>query len=211
MPASRQVSPQPRRAPQRPSSADASSPGLLEILQEQQATVKDLLAMAQQKHDYILQRQPSQLAELVSQETETAHRLARLEEARRLWGSRLGLDPDGSLETWLEHLPPAEREAITREARQLRQLASSLAAQNALNQALLQQEMAYIEFAVNMLRGPDPADLTYGPPGSQGTAAAAPGTGGPGAPGTGSSSPQGAGSPGAGSQGLGRSLFDFQA
>lgn len=210
MPTSRPAS-QPRLFRQREDASArplpaGSSDGLVEILQRQQAILQDLLALAEEKRALILNRQASRVAALLGDESAAAQELARLEEARRSWGGRRGLDPDGSLDAWLQHLPEPERHAVIEAARQLRELASRLAAQNAVNQALLQQELAYIEFAVNILRGPDPADMIYGPP-AHGTANAA-GVDGRSAQGTGSSVPQG---PGTGSQAVGRSLFDFQA
>lgn len=154
-------------------------------------TMERLEALARQKRDRIAARDGAGLVKVLEEEAELAEALARAEERRQEMADELGL-ADVPFEQWREAVPPAAWPVLYGLGGRLRELTRVLAAHQAAIDGLVQQQLAYVQFALGALTGPQAADYVYRPP--------AAGDGGAGAAG---------GRPG--STATERSLFDLKA
>src|SRR5690554_43748 len=154
-------------------------------------TMERLEALARQKKERIAARDGAGLVKVLQEEAELAEALARAEERRQELAGELGL-ADLPFDRWQDAVPPGTWPAFEGLGRRLRELTRTLAAHQAAIDGLIQQQLAYVQFALSALTGPQAADYVYGPP--------AAGDGGAGAAG---------GRPG--STATERSLFDLKA
>jgi len=171
--------------------AEASFEGFCDHLRSMVGTMERLELLAREKRERIAARDGAGLVKVLEEEAELAEALARAEERRQEMAEALGLG-GVPFAQWRRAVPPAMWPSLEGLGERLRELTRSLAAHQAVVEGLVEQELAYIQFALSALTGPQAADYMYGP-----SAAGVSGTGaGPGRPGAG---------------GTGRSLFDLKA
>lgn len=149
--------------------------------------------LAEEKQRLIMERRGRELVPLLEEEAQVAQEVARLEEERQALVQRLGVAGEGGpASAWLERIPAGLQPRMRELVGQLRERVERLAAQNAVNESLLREELAYVRFALETLAGPSAEDFVYRP-GDIATGGTHPGR--EGAP------------PG---DGAGRPLFDFK-
>src|SRR5690606_16825126 len=128
-------------------------------------------------------RDGAALSSLLEDEARVAEALARLEEERMALAEELGWAgswgpageeggppgpeapprPGQTLSDWLQQVPAEDQEPLREQVRGLRTLMERLAAQNEVNKGLLKEQLAYIQFALEVLMGPSAADFVYSP------------------------------------------------
>lgn len=155
--------------------AESSFDRFRDHLRSMVGTMERLEALARQKRERIAARDGAGLVKVLEEEAELAEALARAEERRQAMAEELGL-AGVPFEQWREAVPPAAWLALEGIGRRLRELTRALAAHQAAIDGLVQQQLAYVQFALSALTGPQAADYVYGPPAAgDGGAGAAPG------------------------------------
>jgi len=142
---------------------------LMGCLDELIEAFRKLLRLAEEKQQRIMRRDGPGLVSLVEQQAEAAEQLGRLEERRAQLAERAGWE--GNASQWVAELPAPLRQQADAKLATLRELADRLSHQHAVNERLLEEELAYIRFALDVLEGPQAEDVTYGPDAGEGRSA----------------------------------------
>lgn len=144
-----------------PQQAEKLAAELIGCLDELIEAFHKLLRLAEEKQERIMRRDGPGLVSLVEQQAQAAEHLGQVEERRAQLAERAGWQGNGA--QWVEALPSPLRQQADGKLAALRELAQRLADQNAVNERLLEEELAYIRFALDVLEGPQAEDMTYGP------------------------------------------------
>lgn len=128
---------------------------LVAVLKKENAILRDLIALSEEKQSQIndaqeVQRIASEEQQLLTQLEETEDERAMLYDA---------VASGVKIEEWLVRLEPDQQEVLVPLITDLAENLGRLQSLNHLNQQLLEESLAYVQFSLNMLTD-DPA-LTY--------------------------------------------------
>ncbi|MBO8126915.1 MAG: flagellar protein FlgN [Firmicutes bacterium] len=147
---------------------------LLAVLDEEISLHRELLKLAEEKKAILTGRLPVYLAKLEQingKEAQLAQSVAAAERKRIQitddLASQVGSHLAATLLELAEAIGPPENEGLLERRHTLGQLLSELKAVNALNRKLLDRELAYVNFCLNLLTGTDDSKQGYSDVGSK--------------------------------------------
>ncbi|BDG61745.1 flagellar protein FlgN [Caldinitratiruptor microaerophilus] len=152
---------------------------LMEAMEAQLSILDDLLAIQRKKTDVLVAGRADELEVLVRGEQVLIWRLARAEERRQhlqeALAGALGIPPQElTLRRLVEEAGADLRQPLEAIQDRYARTVTELQKCNSLNHDLIQNALAYVDFALSLLQGPPPQGDTYTPDGRRRSAVVRP-------------------------------------
>lgn len=143
---------------------------IVEIMQDMTGLHQQLLELAAQKKDAIIHNQVDQLNGLVNKESRIGKRISELEEQRTFETDRYlvgkGYRPNPAItvsDLTRIIVKAGEKQALIEAQAQLLEVLEDLKEANKLNQELVKQSLAYIDYSLNLLIGAEDEAVYHNP------------------------------------------------
>lgn len=138
---------------------------VMEILTKELALYRDLNALVKKQTDIIKEGDIQGLNEILKEQQKYITSITGLEEQRQQELSKVvpGKLPLPTISECIDMAPVEEKGRLKELYQELTALLQKIRVTNDLNQQLLEQSMAFVDFSLNLLR-PQQEQLNYGPP-----------------------------------------------
>lgn len=155
-----------------------SIPEVLEHLHTLHEVHVELLAVAKQKRQILIDNQVDELSKIVAQETRLAKQVAAHEKAwldavhRFVANKGFRATPSFTMSDMIKMVPNAEEKRQLQDAQgQLQNVLNELSEVHKLNQELIQHSLDFIQYSLNLMTSAPEDDVTYGRPENSGPGA----------------------------------------
>lgn len=139
---------------------------LVDILKQECEIYKGLLEISEQKKDILMQGDVDALDDMVSREKEALQKISSLERMREDTAGSVALEQSISaqnvrLEEIIETCSGKEKDALERIKSELEEVVEALSINNAHNKMLIDTQLQYSAFCIEMLTGQTNMTNTY--------------------------------------------------